>query len=256
MIKTLSSYYLTIPLVSPLSGLTAESVELKLYVWNGDKTAPPTSETYKLTEPNPEALTNSIKVNIARLINDFIDFEPQVLTTNLQDGNNQVWVKSELYYNTEDAGEISAPQNTLVQLALKGYGFALEGINPQTPTDKLLLTNREFKVARNSKFIVPVIAEESAPPQAGSITVTNVTFDALNNDYIITFNAVGNYSGFTVDASNQFQQFVKGVNQTTSPINVGLDFVNSFGIEFDLFLVGFDNDSGQNIQSNTFNYIE
>jgi len=122
--------------------------------------------------------------------------------------------------------------------------------------DKLLLTNREFKVARNSKFIVPVIAEESAPPQAGSITVTNVTFDAPNNDYIITFNAVGNYSGFTVDASNQFQQFVKGVNQTTSPINVGLDFVNSFGIEFDLFLVGFDNDSGQNIQSNTFNYIE
>ncbi len=150
MIKTLSSYYLTIPLVSPLSGLTAQSVELRLYVWNGEKSAPPTEETYKLTEPNPEALTNSIDVNIARLINDFIDFEPQVLTTNLQDGNNQVWVKSELYYNTEDQTESLLPQNTLIQLALKGYGFALEGINPQTPNDKLLLTNREFKV--NSKL--------------------------------------------------------------------------------------------------------
>ena len=191
MIKTLSSYYLTIPLVSPLTGLTAESVELKLYVWNGDKTAPPITETYKLTEPNPESLTNSIKVNIARLINDFIDFEPQVLTTNLQDGNNQVWVKSELYYNTEDETESLLPQNTLIELALKGYGFALEGINPQTPADKLLLTNREFKVARNSKFIVPVIAEETPPPQTASITITNVTLIS-GTDYSLEFAFIGN----------------------------------------------------------------
>lgn len=251
MIKTLSSYYLTIPLVSPLTGLTAESVELKLYVWNGDKIAPPITETYKLTEPNPEALTNSIEVNIARLINDFIDFEPQVLTTNLQDGNNQVWVKSELYYNTEDAGEAVIAQNELIQLALKGYGFALEGINPQTPNDKLLLTNREFKVARNSRFIVPVIAEEAdPPPPLYGIVITNITLIS-GQDYSVEFTFTGSYDSFILINSNNVETFIILNIQPSSPQTLNITLT----APFDSYLRGQETTSGQFVESNTFNFI-
>ena len=251
MIKTLSSYYLTIPLVSPLTGLTAESVELKLYVWNGDKTAPPITETYKLTEPNPEALTNSIEVNIARLINDFIDFEPQVLATNLQDGNNQVWVKSELYYNTEDAGESAIPQSELIQLALKGYGFALEGVNPQTPADKLLLTNREFKVARNSKFIVPVIAEEAdPPPPLYGIVITNITLIS-GQEYSVEFTFAGSYDSFVLFTTNGTDNELSDNFLPSSPQTLTI----TVSAPFDSYIIAQETTSGQFVQSNTFNFI-
>jgi len=250
MIKTLSSYYLDIPLVSPLTSLTCTSFVLKLYVWNGLKTDAPADATYTLTENNPEALTNNLSVNIAKLINDFIEFEPQVLVPNIQDGNNQIWVKQEVYYTTENVSEANTPQLVETNLGLKGYGYAMEGTNPQTPADKILLTNREFKVSRNSKFIVPIVIEETTIPTA-SITITNVT-SLGGNDYELTFTFVGSYDDFfaTITPTSGMPEITPSFS-TTSPQTIVINLSGSLDIK----MFGYDNDSSTNVTSNIFNIV-
>jgi len=250
MIKTLSSYYLDIPLVSPLTSLTCTSFVLKLYVWNGLKTDVPADATYTLTENNPEALTNNLSVNIAKLINDFIEFEPQVLVPNIQDGNNQIWVKQEVYYTTENVSEANTPQLVETNLALKGYGYAMEGTNPQTPSDKILLTNREFKVGRSSKFIVPIVIEETTIPTA-SITITNVT-SLGGNDYELTFTFVGSYDDFfaTITPTSGMPEITPSFS-TTSPQTIVINLSGSLDIK----MFGYDNDSSTNVTSNIFNIV-
>ena len=93
MIKTLSPYYITIPFVSPATALTCTSFTLKIYIWNGSKSAAPTTATWERTEQNPTSSTSNIKINIARLVNDFIDFTQSAgTTTEIINGNNQQWV--------------------------------------------------------------------------------------------------------------------------------------------------------------------
>ena len=250
MIKTLSSYYLDIPLVSPLTSLTCTSFVLKLYVWNGLKTDAPADATYTLTENNPEALTDTLSVNVAKLINDFIEFEPQVLVPNIQDGNNQIWVKQEVYYTTENVSEANTPQLVETNLGLKGYGYAMEGTNPQTPADKILLTNREFKVGRSSKFIVPIVIEETTIPTA-SITITNVT-SLGGNDYELTFTFVGSYDDFfaTITPTSGMPEITPSFS-TTSPQTIVINLSGSLDIK----MFGYDNDSSTNVTSNIFNIV-
>lgn len=250
MIKTLSSYYIDIPLVSPLTSLTCASFVLKLYVWNGLKTDVPAEATYTLTENNPEALTSTLNVNVAKLINDFIEFEPQVLVPNIQDGNNQIWVKQEVYYNTENVSELSTPQLIETNLGLKGYGYAMEGKNPQTPADKILLTNREFKVSRDSKFIVPIIIDETSIP-VPSITITNIS-NISGNDYELTFTFVGSYDDFfaTITPTSGFPEITPSFS-TTSPQTIVITSTGSL----DIRMFGYDNDSSTNVNSNIFNIV-
>lgn len=251
MIKTLSSYYIDVPLVSPLTSLTCTSFVLKLYVWNGLKTDVPAEATYTLTEQNPEALTDTKSVNIARLVNDFITFTPQVIATNYQDGNNQIWIRQEVFYNTTNVSEATTPQVVDVNLAIKGYGYAMEGINPTTPADKILLTNREFKVSRNSKFIVPIIIDEPTFPTA-ELTITNIVLDT-GNDYIVTFTSVGSYTDLYLNVVEVGEAIGYGIklDAVTSPQTVTL--TNSGDFNYTLF--GFDNDTAVNVTSAIYNFI-
>ena len=103
MIKSLSPYNLTIPFVAPLSGLTCTEFTLEIFVWNGSKATPPIEPSYSKTIANPTASIGNTKVNIARLVNDFIDFTPyDTLVTELVNGNNQQWVKTQVKYLTSN----------------------------------------------------------------------------------------------------------------------------------------------------------
>lgn len=249
MIKTLSSYYINIPLVSPLTSLTCESLVIKLYIWQGLITDVPTA-TYTLTENNPEALTTNLNVNISKLINDFIDFKPQILVSNIQDGNNQIWCKQEVFYNTSNPGEANTAQLVDTNLCIKGYGYAMEGLNPQPPTDKILLTNREFKVSKTSKFIVPIIIEQSPLPTP-NITITNVVQAVpASNFYEIDFTTVGNYSSFyAVITPLVGVPWITPDFGVVSPQGIVIPLTGDLEIE----MYGFDNSTSQNVISNTFN---
>lgn len=161
MIKTLSPYYVEIPLVSPLSGATCTSFTLEIFIWDGLKDSPPVDPAYSITKSNPELSTGNAKINIARLINDFIEFEPQTIFTGLIDGNNQRWVKVQNTYETDDIEDKGEPQNISVDLALKGYGYGMGGENQPLPLNKILIPINEYKVNRTGYFSFPFLIDET-----------------------------------------------------------------------------------------------
>lgn len=168
MIKTLSPYYVSVPLISPNSSEICSQYTIKIYIWSGNKSAVPSEATYEKTKINAAGLDTTDKVNIARIVNDFIDFTcTQSIVTSLEDGNNQSWVKLEVYYATTDESDDDLAQLVQTVLATKGYGYFLEGENPQIPANKILLEGDEFKVNRTGFFVLPIYADE--------VTTSNVT---------------------------------------------------------------------------------
>ena len=102
MIKSNSPYYITTPFVSVASGLTCQNYELSVSVWNGLKSSPPSTATYTTTKNNPTASTETDRINIARIVNDYIEFTPQKTTsTSVINGNNNQWVKTSVIYNKD-----------------------------------------------------------------------------------------------------------------------------------------------------------
>jgi len=180
MIKTLSPYWLTIPFVAPLSGLTCTEYTLKVYVWSGDKLSAPTESTWEITKKNPTGSTGTTRVNISNILSNFIQFTPQEGTgTSVIDGNNQRWIKYETFYQTTDISDSQNASNQFITLMLKGYSLGLDLENSSTPTNKVLLNGREFKVSRNSIFVLPVEIDESVIPLP-SVVLNSVTPQGAN----------------------------------------------------------------------------
>lgn len=191
-IKTLSPHYISVPLINPNTEEVCSSFTVKLYVWNGLKTAAPSEPAYIVTKLNAAASNGVDKINIARIVNDYIEFscEPQSTTT-LVDGNNQVWVKFEMYYDDE----VEIPASETVYLAVKGYGLFLEGENPQAATP-VLLSGDEFKVSRGGRFVFPLMAlEPEVAPRSISIN------DAyLYSGYAYEYEVTANFPYTTLSA--------------------------------------------------------
>ena len=186
MIKTLSPYYINIPFVSPLTGETSLSYTLNVFIWNGLKFEKPAEPQYQITKNNPTSSTDLDKINIARLINDFLDFNPtKSTTTELVDGNNQIWVATEVIYITENPDDDGVLQLIEVNLALKGYGYGLDGENPQPPVNKILIPIQDYKVNRKGFFNVPILIDEPIPTEP-SLVLNSVTLDS-GNDYILNY---------------------------------------------------------------------
>lgn len=190
MIKSLSPYYVNTPFVSPLTGLTCLSYTLNIYVWSGDSTATPTNPSYTILKQNPTGSVSSSEVNISRLINDFISFQPQEgAGIELINGNNQKWVRVEATYETTDPLDATTPQNVILELLVRGYGYGLEGVNPNTPSNKIMLTGNEFNVNRAGVFSLPlemtndVISVKSYPSLQINTNITTST--TVNSDEYI-----------------------------------------------------------------------
>lgn len=168
MIKTLSPYYVTIPFVSPLTGVTCTKYTLKIYVWDGLKSAVPAVASYSMTKTNPTSSTGSDKINIARLINDFIDFAPNE--------SNQRWCKTSVTYDSSTIEELQT-----INLVVRGYGYGMEGQNPDIPVNRILMQGVEFKVNRDGVFNLPIKVLEPA----STINAVNETVDIFFQDTII-----------------------------------------------------------------------
>lgn len=162
MIKSLSTYNLIIPFVSPLTGATCSEYTMNLYIWNGIKTAVPVTPEYSITKLNYTTSTGNDRLNIARLVNDFIDFQPSISTViDTLDADNQQWCKTEIIYTTANVLDDDVKQEALTQLVLKGFGYGNEGENPQPPTDNILLTGDLFRVSRESIFTIPLLLDSA-----------------------------------------------------------------------------------------------
>ena len=252
MRKTLSPYYITVPLVSPLTSLICSEYRLEIYVWDGLKTSVPTLVTYSKTVVNSSSSNGEHNVNISRLINDFIEFEPQDNgSTALIDGNNQRWVKTQVFYNTTNQSELNTPQSVDLDIIVKGYTYGNEGANQSTPTNKNLINGTEFNVNRSGVFVLPIEIDEPPPPTP-SLVITNVSLIS-GVDYQVTFTPVGSYSTLTAIATPTSGSPTNDVWITvTSPQNTIIEFTgDTIGVSIE----GFDNATGTNVTSNTFNIV-
>jgi len=188
MIKSLSPYYLYISFRSPLTLEICTAYTLQIFVWDGVKNSPPLTPSYSTTKQNPSSSSGLDKVNIARLLNDYIDFTAQTMTTTgLYDANNQRWVKTQIIYTTENELDLNVVQLPTTNLMVQGYGYGLDGENSQVPINKILLSGGEFKVNRNGFFNLPIIVDEpastlSAVDESIDIYFQDTILNVLSND--------------------------------------------------------------------------
>lgn len=230
MIKSLSPYYVTIPFVSPLSSLTCTSYTLQVFVWNGAKNTPPTLPVYEFTKSNPTLSTGNDLIDISNVINDFINFSPSADNeTILLNGDNQNWVRVQTFYTTSEPLDLTTPTNVSVQLMTKGFGYGMEGANPQIPTNKILLIGTEFKVNRNGTFVLPILTDDSdtlinAVNDTANIFFQDTLIDVLVNDNLgftptniisVTTSMPSSVGTFTID-DNKIK-FNKGVGSVITP---------------------------------------
>ena len=159
MIKANSPYYISTPFVSPASGLTCTSYTLSIWVYDDLKATVPTEATYTITKDNATGSTDSDDINIARLISDFIEYEPQKATaTSVINGNNNQWVKTSVVYTTD---VVEAPQLESTSLMSLGYSYGNEGENVVGIVNDTLIPTQDYKVNRDSVFVVPILIDEA-----------------------------------------------------------------------------------------------
>lgn len=251
MIKSLSPYYVNIPFVSPLTGATAITYTLNLFIWNGAKNSPPSEPQYQITKENPTGSIGTDKINIARLVNDYINFEPnKSFITELNNGQNQVWVRQEVEYTTSDTDDNGVLQLAETVLCLKGYGYGLEGENPQPPDNKILIPIQDYKVNRNGIFNVPILIDE--PTDASELVITDVV-NTSGSTFEYTFTE--NFTYLTLQAQVRATSLdVWGTPTTFSGLTSPQSRIVSLGGAFQTRIFAYNESTGNVIYSNIFDY--
>lgn len=245
MIKTLSPYYVDVPLTNPTTLVVCESFVIKLYVWDGNKTAVPAEATYESTIINATASNGEHRVNIARLINSEIDFNiTPSLVTNLENSDNQVWAKFEVYY--DDQPELA--QGVFTELCVKGYGYFKDGENPNTPTNKNLLNINEYKVNRGGMFVMGIELTQPTPvaPVLTIDDIVNIDIDT----YTVTFSTNIDFSvvnlRFSVSGDDDWT--ILEPPHTSSPFDILLPIF----VPHDIQLFAYDPLTNTDVYSNIF----
>ena len=180
MIRALSPFYIDTPLV--YGGVTCAKYTLNVWVWNGDKSTPDSTNSYQITYQNTTASTGSHSININAIIQDYIEFtEPSLLlSTGIQliDGNNQEWVYTYVTYD-----DLTALEHEETDIMTLGYAYGNEGRNVTTVKNQTLLKPQEYKVNREGNFVFPIYV----PVALGrSDLITVKSYPSLDINYSAT----------------------------------------------------------------------
>jgi len=182
MILTRSPYYLTIPWIDPVSEEVCTKYILEIYIWDGLKSVPP-SVTYEIENKNPLLRTGNSKVNISNYINDILNVSLESdVTTNVIDSNSAVWVKTQVIYYIADVAQTA--QFVTTDLAVKGYGYGIEGENTTIPANDVLSSTTSSNISINSNFTLPIKVSETLTTD---VTVISYPDNTLN--YSVTLSA-------------------------------------------------------------------
>ena len=166
MIRALSPYYIDTNLTYTPSGgslTTCEKFTLNIWVWDGLKASPDSTNSYQVTYQNTSERTDSHKINVSPMVRDYIDFtQPSSLikvdSTRLIDGNNQQWVYVYVTYDDDDTTKYAES----TELMTLGYGSGIEGENYDAVPSNILLKSQDYKVYNDGIFIFPVLASETS----------------------------------------------------------------------------------------------
>ncbi len=193
---TRSPYYIKIPWYYPTSADIRTYYTIKLFVWSGDIDSVPATPEYEIRKDNVVNSVGVEKIDIGRLLNDFIDFTPSRNTgTQIYNANtNCKCYRAEIYYET-----LTKPQIIREGVFMQGYGYGYEGENAKPPADRVYLLNREYNVGQNTVFVIPV--ETYSIPAAG----VDFSVQSYPNGYI---NFISNTGIDSEDNSNTFVKYI------------------------------------------------
>ncbi|QLG46049.1 hypothetical protein [Costertonia aggregata] len=149
MINTRSPYYITAPVST---GTT--SVTLTLKINNLTENSGLSAPQYSLTKNKPSATTTFLDFEISNMIRDFYDYTPIFSPfTALLDSNDRNVLQLNYSLTYEGSGTDITVLSTDV---FDGYGYYEEGINPQVPSNAILLSNDYYIINKNGFFNIPV----------------------------------------------------------------------------------------------------
>ena len=150
------------------------SVRLDLYIWTGLSNGRPASPNYSITKSELNN-DNFVVFEVAELIRDFI------YTEYYDEAVDCLWIR---YSTTIDAGSPTFPAPAL---AIDGFGYFEEGMNPRNSTDptqssytpQLLQDNEVMYFIKGQDLRIPIFAE---PESVISFTIGGaaVYWDAVN----------------------------------------------------------------------------
>lgn len=193
------------------------SYTIAVYVWKGLKESPPLEAEYSITKENTEGLSDLDYVNISPLVLDFIEPVNNEFSEGINNYNDVVWVKWEVYLN-EDV--LPSQEDTVI--AINGF---------ETVDKEILLNGSELSMY--SEFIVPF-------KEGNTLTVKSYPNLEIDEQYVTTNGTL---------SSNQFRHVLIKRPSTDKYVEVStglekvyiyveevsrydsneLKFVNSFG---------------------------
>ena len=239
MILTRSPYYIDIEWTQNEFTTIPERYEVELFIWKGLKEQPPFTPTYKIENKNPLNRVGLSSVNISNYINDLLGTElNQSNVTDVLDSDSAVWVKSQVIYYID--GVAQEPYYISIDLAIKGYGYTLEGVNPTIPTNNILTVLNCVNVSKKSNYVVPILASET---EIINIKVVSYPSNQINESFDISFttdstrlikNIFINCSQVTTDKSilisknnEPFKELILKDEFRYNPVDIF--FVNKYG---------------------------
>lgn len=194
MYKANSPIILTVPVIAPDTLLVAKEIKIDLIFWDGSKGTPPSifnfNDSYQIIKTNTIAGSSTIPLqqvgnfefDLADLMKDKISFFlPPSLNSGINIVNNAIW----FYHITQ---YIPFTGNTSFidsdpALANLGYAYGNEGMNTQTPTNRILLDSTVlYTVSRNGTFNLPLLGFETAN---ADVKVQSLPSGGFNTTYTI-----------------------------------------------------------------------
>lgn len=190
---------------------------LALYIWKGDKNSPPTEAEYSITKENVGSLSTPDYINISPLIDDFIESSYIDLEVGLNNYNDVVWCKYEIYYNNA-----TSPSLEVVDLCLRGY---------RNKDNKILLDGSELSMY--DSFIVPFLSGNDISvksfPNSEINEVYSVAVSDLSNEQVKHLLIEKPVSDKYIRVSIGSESIYIYIENETKFKNNNVSFINSFG---------------------------
>lgn len=185
-----SPYYIYTPFFSD----TTTAINIDLYIWDGDVSSVPATVTESITKTRPTVNYSEFNTNISDILRTNINETPVYdITPNIQliDNNNAKWCQYVASYTDPDE-VITDIQDTF--LAVEGYGYYNEGINPTTPANLILSDCNNRRVDRNGFVLLPFV---------NNGTITSIDVDTEGSEINSTL---------TPTTSNQSTDYIQYVS--------------------------------------------
>lgn len=188
------------------------AVEFDLRIWNGDITSGrPSTATYSFTK-NTVGTNDYIMFEIADYVRDYIETEYADYAT------NAVWVEwsyqmySDIARTTTIGSQVTADE----VIALDGYGYFEDGINPELRRD-ILQSNTDIYYQDGNDIVFPVFVEDISTVELNLQSGTPVKWEDVSDfweDNYSTWDA-GNID-IAISDSNDSNFKVKYIKITNS----------------------------------------